>query len=94
MSKLSETFLAEVVADYLSSLRKYAKWHQTSPNLSVGDIVIINEDAMIPTTWPLGRIVEVFSGKDGLVRVVNVKTKNGIYKRPVNKLVLLLPNEH
>ena len=48
---------------------------------------------MISTTWPLGRIVEVFSGKDGLVRVVNVKTKSGIYKRPVNKLALLLPTE-
>ena len=84
MSKPSET---------LSSLRKYAKWHQTSPNLSVGDIVVVNEDGMIPTTWPLGRIVEVFSGKDGLVRVVNVKTKSGVYKRPVHKLALLLPNE-
>ena len=70
------------------------KWHQASPNLSVGDIVVINKDGMVPTTWPLGRIVEVFSGKDGLVRVVNVKTKNGIYKRPVHKLALLLPKEH
>ena len=54
---------------------------------------MINEDGMVPPTWPLGRIVEVFSGKDGLVRVVNAKTKNGIYKRPVHKLVLL-PKEH
>ena len=80
--------------DYLSSLRKYAKWHRASPNFFVGDIVVVNEDGMVPTRWPLGRIVEVFSGKDGLVRVVNVKTKNGIYKRPVHKLALLLPNEH
>jgi hypothetical protein len=80
-------------ADYLSSLRKYAKWHQTSPNLSVGDIVVINEDGMVPTTWLMGHIVEVFPGRDGLVRVVDVKTKNGVYKWPIHKLALLLPNE-
>ena len=80
-------------ADYLTSLRKYAKWHKPTPNFSVGDIVVVNEDGMIPTTWPLGRVIEVFTGKDGLVRVVNVKTKSGVYKRPVHKLALLLPNE-
>ena len=79
--------------DYLSSLRKYAKWRKPCRNLSVGDIVVLNEDGMIPTTWPLGRIVEVFHGKDGLVRVANVKTKNGIFKRAVHKLALLLPDE-
>ena len=80
-------------ADYLGSLRKYAKWHQTSPNLSVGDIIMVNEDGMVLTTWPLGRVVEVFSEKDGLERVVNVKTKTGVVKRPVHKLAVLLPNE-
>ena len=54
---------------------------------------MLNEDAMIPTTWPLGRVIEVFYGKDGHVRVANVKTEKGIYKRPVHKLALLLPNE-
>ena len=89
MSEPSEAFLAEVV--YLTSLRKYAKWHKPSPNLAI--IVVLNEDGMIPTTWPMGRIIEVFPGKDGLVRVVNVRTKNGIFKRPIHKLALLLQNE-
>ena len=79
--------------DYLSSLRKHAKWHKSSANLSVGDIVVLHEGGLIPTTWPLGRVVEVFPGKDGLVRVANVKTKCGIFKRAVHKLALLLPNE-
>ena len=79
--------------DYLTSLRKYAKWHKPLRNLSVGDIVILNEDGMLPTTWPLGRVIEVFVGKDGFVRVVNVRTKNGIFKRPVHKLALLLSEQ-
>ena len=77
-------------ADYLTSLRRYAKWHKPLRNLSVGDIVILNEDGMLPTTWPLGRVVEVFTGKDGLVRVVNVKIMSGIFKRPMHKLAILL----
>ena len=58
--------------------------------ISVGDIVVINKDGMVPTTWRLGHIV----GKGRLVRVANVKPKNGIYKRPVHTLALLLPKEH
>ena len=80
-------------ADYLMSLRRYAKWHKPSKNLSIGDIVILNEDGMLPATWPLGRVVEVFTGKDGLIRVVNVKTKRGIFKSPVHKLAVLLNNK-
>ena len=79
--------------DYLTSLRRYAKWHRPARNLSVGDVVVLNEDGIIPTTWPLGRATEVLSGKDKIVRVANVKTVNGIFKRPVHKLALLLPNE-
>ena len=79
--------------DYLTSLRKYAKWHKPVRNLSIGDIVVLNEDGMLPATWPLGRIVEVFPGKDGFVRVANVRTKSGTFKRPVHKLALLLSDQ-
>ncbi|GFV19467.1 hypothetical protein TNCV_3663991 [Trichonephila clavipes] len=33
----------------------------------------------------MGRILEVFPGSDGLVRVVNVKTSTGILKRAITK---------
>ena len=43
--------------EYLANLRKYAKWHKSSRNISVGDLVIVNEDGTIPTTWPLGLVI-------------------------------------
>ena len=55
----------------------------TSPNLQVGDIVVLQEDNVIPAKWPLVRIVEVHPGNDGLVCVVTMKTSAGVYKRPV-----------
>ena len=61
--------------------------------MKVGDIVILQEDNLIPTKWPLGRIVDTYPGKDGFARVVSIKTENGIYKRPVTKTALLLPSK-
>ena len=37
--------------------------------------------------------MEVTRGKDGLVRVVAIRTSKGVYTRPVTKLVPLLPEE-
>ena len=39
--------------------------------------------------WPLGRIVEVYPGKDGIVRSVKVKTPNNELIRPSGQLYLL-----
>jgi hypothetical protein len=75
--------------DYLNSLRHTTKWHNRSANLRVGDIVILREDNTIPSKWPLGRVISVHTGRDGLVRVVNVKTITGTYRRPITKVVLL-----
>ena len=55
------------------------------------DIVLMKEDNVTPTQWPLGRVTQVYRGDDNYVRVVNLKTVRGEFKRPVNKVVLLLP---
>ena len=39
--------------------------------------------------WPLGIIIQVQPGKDGLVRTVTVKTKSLSSKRRIHKLVLI-----
>ena len=60
-------------------------------NVQVNDIVVrLQEDALVPCKWPLGQVIEVHKGKDNLVRVVTVKTKSGIYKRPITKIAMLL----
>ena len=59
----------------------------------VGDVVVLKEDNVIPTRWPIAKIVKVNPGSDKIVRVVTLKTENGVYTRPVTKLALLLPCE-
>ena len=81
-------------SEYTTSLKRYTKWYHSSTNICVGDIVILQEDNLIPTKWPLARVIEVHPGKDDLVRVVTVKTSSGTYKRPISKIAfLLLPSQ-
>jgi hypothetical protein len=79
-------------SEYLVTLNKFHKWHHPSRNLTVGDVVVLKEDSVIPTKWPLAKVVQVHTGRDGLVRVATLKTEKGTYKRPVSKIVLFLPN--
>ena len=39
--------------------------------------------------WPLGRIVEVYPGKDGHVRVAKVQVGKEKFLRPITKLCQL-----
>ena len=75
------------------SLKRYTKWHYPSKNICVGGIVILQENNLIPTKWPLARVIKVYAGKDDLVQVVAVKTSWGTYKRPIFKIALLLPSQ-
>ena len=77
-------------SEYLSALQKFAKWHHSSKNISVGDVVVLREDGMTPTKWPIARVVGTHEGGDGIVRVVKVKTATGVYTRPVTKVALLV----
>ena len=59
-------------------------------NIQVGDVVCVRDEHLAPTKWPLARVVDVYPGQDGQVRVVTVRTSRGTYKRPVTKIVTLI----
>lgn len=52
-------------------------------------MVLLKEENTSPLQWPLGHIKQIYPGKDGLVRVVDVTAKGNIYKRPLLKLAKL-----
>lgn len=49
----------------------------------------MKEECLPPGKWALGKIEQVHSGNDNLVRVASLKTQSGIFKRPINKLIKL-----
>lgn len=75
--------------DYLQTLQKRQKWSADHPNLAIGDIVLIKDDLFPPLRWNLGKIIKLFPGADGNVRVVLVKTSRGEFRRSIHKLARL-----
>ena len=75
--------------EYLTQLSARCKWRQPQTNIKKDDVVLIKEDNLPPGKWALGRVVQLHPGNDGFVRVVTLKTKNGLMKRPVIKLSIL-----
>ena len=52
-------------------------------------LVFIAEDNVVRNRWPLGRVVEVFTGRDGCVRSARIKTAGGVFHRRITKICLL-----
>lgn len=75
--------------DWLAHLQARPKWRKIQENLKLNDLVIIKDDRLPPNEWTLGKITDLHPGKDDLVRVVSIKTKNGTYKRCVSKICKL-----
>ena len=67
------------------------KWSEFRRNVDAGDLVSLAVDVSSPRcSWPLGRVLEIYPNKDeGLVRVAQVKTKSGTFRRPITKLCVL-----
>lgn len=86
---LSNMFWKRWLKEYLPTLRKRTKWHAKSEPLKIGDLVLVVDDKNPRNLWPLGMITNVFPGKDGQVRVVDVKIKTTIYRRPTTKICKL-----
>lgn len=74
---------------YLSDLNNRTKWTRRRNNISVGTMVVVREDNLPPLKWKLGRIVQVHAGTDGNIRVVTVKTQDGLFRRAISKICVL-----
>ena len=82
--------LATMDARILPSLQQRQKWSKPQRNLAVNDIVLLLDESTPRSSWPLGRVIEVYSNRrDGLVRSARVKTRLTKLVRPVDKIVLL-----
>jgi hypothetical protein len=61
------------MCEYIPRLIERKKWKRPQRNLAVGDVVFIVLPNPIRNTWPLGRIVCVETGVDGIVRSAEVE---------------------
>ena len=85
---------------YLPMAAQYKKWPNQAENISVGHIVLFKlKDSVLASTWRIGKVEDVHTGRDGLVRGADVSYKNMVpgtddmqhmvVQRPVKQLVKL-----
>lgn len=88
IQRIMQHFWKRWSKEYVATLQPRTKWTQSHHTFK-GTLVLLKEDNLPPLQWRLGRIIEVFPGADGVVRVVLVKTKSSCFKRAVNKVCVL-----
>ncbi|GFS80665.1 hypothetical protein TNCV_86051, partial [Trichonephila clavipes] len=78
LKKAEQLLLRLVQKEEMNGIQNSAmqrnKWHFKKKNAKIGDMVIIKEDNLPSCQWSLGRINNIYPGKDSTVRVVEVKT--------------------
>ena len=60
-------FWSRWLKEYLPTLVQKWKWNYPTENLNVGDLVAVQTDNISRSHWPLGRIIETYPGRDGVV---------------------------
>jgi hypothetical protein len=74
--------------EWLPRLSKRHKWTKTRKDLKPGDVVLVINPNLPRRHWPLGRLIEVFPGKDGHVRIPKVLLGQNVLVRPISKLCI------
>jgi len=72
--------------DYLHQMQQRHKWPTESNNIQRGTVVLMKDDHAPPLQWKLGVRENVHYGDDELVRVADVRTQSGVFRRAVHKL--------
>ncbi|XP_071504209.1 uncharacterized protein [Diadema antillarum] len=86
---LASVFWKRWQREYLLLLQERQKWNAPRRNLAVNDLVLVADEITPRGQWPLGKVVEVYPGKDGHVRQAQVRVGTRFFKRPIAKLCLL-----
>ena len=93
VQKIVGSFWRRWTRDVFPLLVSRRKWNVEKRNVRVNDVVIVADSNAVRGKWIVGRVIEVYSGKDGKVRNIKVKTATGEYSRPVTKIAVIQPAE-
>ena len=86
---LADTFWRRWLREYLPAVQYRHRWQEPRRNFKVDDVVILIDDSLLRNCWSLGRVVEVFPGRDGLARSLRIKTSTLEHTCPISKICLL-----
>lgn len=78
VSNFRNHFWQRWAKEYFHTLLQANKWHQSRRNFQVNDLVLLKDELHPSAKWPLGRIVEVITGLDGLIRTAKIRTVSSV----------------
>ena len=86
---LADVFWKRWTREYLALLRQRTKWQDPRRNMKEGDLVLVLEQQLARNQWPVGRVLEVHEGADGLVHSARIRVRGNEVVRPIRKLSVL-----
>ena len=86
VQELTRHFWRRWMNEWIPSLSARKKWFKQSKNLQIGYVVLLVSPENNRAHWPLGRIIEIYPGRDGQVRSVKLQVGEKKLVRPVVKL--------
>ena len=85
----SKMFWDRLVKEYLPFIQIRANWNKPTKRLTINDMVLVKDDNLTRLPWKLGRVTEVYTGRDGVVHSAKIKLSETTLTRPANKLCIL-----
>lgn len=89
IQKLQQEYWNRWTQEYIGEQQRRNKWAGCNRSLQIGDLVFIKNEITPPGQWLMGRVIEVYTGKDGKVRSCKLKTAVNELSRPITQLCLL-----
>ena len=56
---LADVFWRRWIREYLPTLQERRKWNRTNRNFAVNDVVVVVDESLPRSSWPMARILEV-----------------------------------
>lgn len=91
--RLTDMFWSRWLKEFLPTLLPRFKWNKEQRSLRDGDFVLLIEPNLDRGSWRHGVVSATHGGDDGRIRVVDVRTRTGVVRRPVTRVALLEPME-
>ena len=82
---LSKVLWDHFVKEYLPSLKIRAKWNKPTKSLTINDMVLVKDDNLTRLQWKLGRVIEVYTRRDGVVSSLKIKPSETTLFQSTNK---------
>jgi hypothetical protein len=79
-----DQFWEQWSSEYIRNLPQFGG--QSRGKVEVGSVVLVQGETRHRLSWPLGVVMRVFPGRDGVVRAAEIKTAKGLLTRSIQRL--------